>query len=221
MIVARQFLIHQHRQLLLTPAPRQKGSEPFCLGLATYNQLQDQVTEHARPPGELIIEQLLLEWLDAHREQALWLVPAFAFAEACIGIGLIISGAFLVIVATTLLTTDSATLKQIVPLAFAGALLGDHVGFYSGRWIGPGFHHTRLAEKYRSSVQKTEAIMLRYGALVVFVGRFIPAIRSLVPPMLGIAGFQPLLFTALDVAACVLWSTALGLILLGTSQVFS
>ena len=29
---------------------------------------------------------------------------------------------------------NSATLKQIVPLAFAGALLGDHVGFYVGRW---------------------------------------------------------------------------------------
>ena len=148
-------------------------------------------------------------------------MPAFAFAEACIGIGLIVSGAFLVIVATTLLTTETATLQQIIPLAFAGALLGDHAGFYAGRWIGPGFHHTRLAEKYRSAVQKTESTILRFGPMVVFIGRFIPAIRSLVPPMLGIAGFRPLLFTPLDVAACGLWSLALGGILLGTSQVFS
>ena len=65
----------------------------------------------------LIIEQQLLDWLDQYREQALWLIPLLAFAEACVGLGLIVSGAFLVIVATTLLTTGTATLAQMVPLA--------------------------------------------------------------------------------------------------------
>ena len=37
-----------------------------------------------------------MEWIQRHQDQAIWLVPALAFAEACLGIGLFVSGLFLV-----------------------------------------------------------------------------------------------------------------------------
>jgi membrane protein DedA with SNARE-associated domain len=147
----------------------------------------------------------------------LLLIPLFSFAESCIGIGIIVSGAILVIVATVLIGTDAATIAQIVPLAFAGAVAGDHVGYYTGRWFGPGFHQTKLAARYRESLQRAESMIRRRGAWAIFIGRFIPSIRSLVPPMLGISGFPALRFSILDTVACVLWALALGLILAGTS----
>lgn len=148
-------------------------------------------------------------------------MPAFAFAEACIGIGLFVSGAFLVIVGVTLLGTDTATLAQITPLAFAGAVAGDHVGYWLGRQVGPGFHHTAFAPRYRPSIVKAENLIRRFGGLAIFVGRFIPAIRSVVPGMLGVAGFRPGLYSLLNLLACLLWSMALAAILAGSVQMLN
>jgi membrane-associated protein len=163
------------------------------------------------------MDNMVLEWLERNREYGLLLIPLFAFAESCIGIGLIVSGAILVVVATVLIGADAATIAQIVPLAFAGALLGDHVGYYTGRWLGPGFHQTRLAARYRQSLERAETMIRRRGAWAIFIGRFIPAIRSLVPPMLGISGFPLLRYSLYDMMACLMWALALGLILAGTS----
>lgn len=144
---------------------------------------------------------------------AIYLVPLFAFAEACVGIGLLISGAILVAVGSLLLANDIASLGQILPLAMIGALLGDHAGFYTGRWIGPRFHGFAFAQKHRARLQKSEAMIIKYGPYAIFIGRFIPAIRSLIPAMLGISGFNRGRYSALDVAACLLWSACLGVIL--------
>lgn len=157
----------------------------------------------------------------SYGRQAIWLVPAFAFAEACIGIGLFVSGAFLVIIGVTLLGTENATLVQITPLAFAGALAGDHVGYWLGRRVGPGFHHTAFAARYQKSIAKAENMIRRFGGMAIFVGRFIPAIRSVVPGMLGIAGFRPGLYSLLDVLACLLWSLALATILAASAQLLN
>ena len=93
-----------------------------------------------------------------------------------------------------------------------GAVLGDHVGYYAGLWFGPRFHHTRIAIRYRDKVEKAEKLIRRYGAWVIFIGRFIPAIRSLIPAALGVSGFKRLRFSLLDILACALWSIALAII---------
>lgn len=59
-------------------------------------------------------------------------MPAAAFAEACLGVGLFFSSFILVATCSYLYTAEIATLAQMLPLAFAGALLGDHSGFYMG-----------------------------------------------------------------------------------------
>lgn len=141
---------------------------------------------------------------------ALLLVPLFAFAEACIGIGLLVSGAFLLIISTALYSSDLASLQMIVPLAMAGAMVGDHAGFYAGLYLGPRLHHLGLAERHRDRINRAESLIRRYGAWAVFIGRFIPAIRSLIPAALGISGFTRLRFSILDVLACALWATILG-----------
>jgi len=150
----------------------------------------------------------------------LLLIPVVAFAEACVGIGLLVSGFILVAIASLLYSSEIASLAQMLPLAFAGAMLGDHAGFYAGRWIGPGFHHTKFASKYQKGLSRAEDLIRRHGSAAIFIGRFIPAIRSLIPALLGIGAFNRLRYTVLDGLACLLWTAALGGIVLGTSNLF-
>ncbi len=138
-----------------------------------------------------------------------------AFAEACIGIGLFVSGILLVAVCTVIYSTDMVRLEVIVVLAWLGATLGDQFGFWVGCRLGPRFHHTGLAEKHREKLQRAEAMIVRFGSYAVFIGRFIPAIRSIIPAMLGISGFTPARYLLLDVCACLLWAMALAMIVLG------
>lgn len=164
------------------------------------------------------MEQIVSNWLQSHQAYAIWLVPAFAFLESCLGIGIFVSGAFLVLVASLVLANELASIELIVVLGFCGAVVGDQVGFHIGRWLGPRFHHLALVERHRGKINKAEDLIRGRGAVAIFVGRFVPAIRSLIPAMLGISGFRPWRYSLLDMCACAVWALALGLIVSGTGQ---
>ena len=142
-------------------------------------------------------------------------MPTIAFLEACPGIGIFISGAILLSVCTVLYTQGIATLPQILPLAFLGATIADHSGYYLGRWIGPGFHHTGFAIKRKAIFDKTEAMLVNHGEIAIIIGRLMTAIRSVVPLLAGISGLCPAKYTLYDLIACAIWTTGLGLLVIG------
>ena len=148
------------------------------------------------------------------------MIPLLAFLEACPGIGLFVSGVILLSVSTLLYTEQIATLSQILPLAFAGACLSDHLGFYTGRIFGPKLHQTAFAQKRMSEIAKSEAFILKFGTLSVLGGRLIPAVRSLVPMMIGISGNSRIKFSLVDITACSLWTSGLGLLIIGLDSTF-
>ncbi len=142
-------------------------------------------------------------------------MPLLAFAEACVGIGIFISGAFLLAVATFVLNSGLASLETICVLAALGAITGDHAGFYVGVWLGPNFHQTKLAKRYTAKLSQGEALIIKYGVWAIFIGRFIPAIRSVIPALMGLSEFDKTRYSAYDIVACALWSVALGTIAAG------
>lgn len=142
-------------------------------------------------------------------------MPTLAFAEACVGLGIFISGAFLVAVATFTLNYGIADIETICLLAALGAIAGDHAGFYTGVWLGPNFHHSKLAKRYSNALTQGEKMILKYGVWAIFIGRFIPAIRSIIPALVGLSEFNKTRYSAYDIMACGLWSIALGAIVYG------
>ena len=142
-------------------------------------------------------------------------MPAIAFLEACPGVGIFISGAILLSVCTVLYTQDIATLPQMLPLAFLGATIADHSGYYIGRWIGPGFHQTGFAIKRKAIFDKTETMLVKHGETAIIVGRLLTAIRSVVPLLTGISGLSPARYTLYVLIACDIWTTGLGLLVIG------
>jgi len=105
--------------------------------------------------------------------------------ESLIGIGLFVSGVFLLGIASYLLSQEIISSTQLAITAAGGAILGDHVGFFFGRFLGPRLHHTRLFIRHADRILKTEDMIARWGGIAVPIGRFVPAIRSIVPALLG------------------------------------
>lgn len=129
--------------------------------------------------------------------------------------GLVISGVLLLLVSATLYNNGIVGLELLLPLAFFGALLGDHAGYYFGRILGPRFHQIGIIKKYQANVAKAEDLIRRYGSAAIFIGRFIPAIRSIIPALVGVSGLQRLRYSIIDALACLCWVLALAAILIG------
>ncbi|MFQ3327642.1 MAG: membrane protein DedA with SNARE-associated domain [Porticoccaceae bacterium] len=165
--------------------------------------------------GARFIDEELLVWLSANKQSAWMSIPVLAFLEACPGLGLLASGILLLSVATFLYSEQLLILQQLLPMAFAGACIADHLGFYVGRGFGAKFHATAWAKKRAAQLNRTEGYILNHGASAILIGRFVPAIRSLVPIMVGGSGIGKLKFSLVDVLACALWSSALGLLVVG------
>jgi membrane-associated protein len=170
----------------------------------------------ARPrAGGYPIDQIILDWLKENSDIALIAVPVIAILEAFPGIGLFVSGAILLTVCTILYTEQIATLSQMLPLAFLGAAFSDHVGYYLGVWLGPRFHHAEFAKKRQKFLDRAEGMIRKYGSFAIIFGRLMTAIRSMVPLLIGISDMPRWKFTLFDLSACAIWTTGLGLLVMG------
>ena len=167
-----------------------------------------------------MIGDIFLEWVEAYHEYAFFIIPAIAFLEASVGIGLFVSGAILLSICTVLYTQGFATLWQMLPLAFLGATTADHMGYFLGRRFGPDFHHTRFAKKYKSNLGKAEAMLLKHGELSIIIGRLVPAVRSIVPLLTGVSGLPVAEYIRYDLIACAIWISGLGLLVAGFGGLF-
>jgi membrane-associated protein len=152
---------------------------------------------------------LISETLANNAEFAIPLIFLLACLEALVGIGLFVSGALLLGVVSYCLAQDLVTPTLIFFTALGGAALGDHAGFYCGRLWGPRFHLSTFARKHAARISRTEEMIANWGGVAVAIGRFVPAIRSIVPAMLGIGGFARLRFSIIDIASCTAWAGAL------------
>lgn len=166
------------------------------------------------------MDEAVLQWISAHRDYALLVVPAVAFLEAMVGVGIFVSGIFLLSICTYLYVEQLATLPEMLPLAFIGALLSDHTGYYLGRWLGPRFHQLGFVKNRAERVQKAEAMIRKYGEAAIIIGRLLTMVRSLVPLVTGVSGVTRLRYTMFDLLACLIWTTGLGLLVIGLDWLF-
>lgn len=147
-------------------------------------------------------------------------MPLFAFLEAFVGIGLFVSGAILLSICTYLYVEQIATLHSMLPLAFLGALLSDHSGYYIGRSMGPRFHDSAFAIKRAQKLKKAEQSIAKYGGFAIFIGRFVTPIRSIVPLVTGVSGMARAKYSIFDTFACALWTACLGLLVIGLDKLW-
>ena len=107
--------------------------------MSTPKILRLRASCHHRSERRLAIETYFIALLEANQSSAVLLVPMLAFAEACLGIGLFISGAFLVIVSSILFFTELASLPFICALATLGAAAGGSLRVLFGLFSGSPF----------------------------------------------------------------------------------
>jgi len=127
--------------------------------------------------------------------------------ETSVLIGLVVPGDTIVIVAGTAVGSPPEAVILGVAVVI-GALVGESIGFWLGRFLGPKIRDSRLGRRIgRENWDRSERYLKRRGGPAIFLSRFLPVLHSLVPLTVGMSEYSYRRFLAWTAPACVVWAS--------------
>jgi len=102
-------------------------------------------------------------------------------------------------------------LLAVIAVGSAGAFLGDSTSWYIGHRWGTSLlkRWDPVWRRMEAPLLRTEAHFAKHGGQTVFVGRFVGALRALVPLVAGTSGMPYRRFVPWNAAASILWVSAI------------
>jgi membrane protein DedA with SNARE-associated domain len=128
--------------------------------------------------------------------------------------GIPVPGETALITAGILASQGKLQIELVIPLAAAGAIIGDNIGYLiarkGGRWLleRPGRFHRQRLEVLRIG----EPFFERHGPKAVFFGRFILGLRVWASWLAGATRMPWRSFVFWNAAGGICWATSVGLI---------
>ncbi|AEW92793.1 hypothetical protein SCATT_04220 [Streptantibioticus cattleyicolor NRRL 8057 = DSM 46488] len=121
---------------------------------------------------------------------AVYLVVAVAvLAGSVLLIGAFVPTFTLLLTAGALARGGQVCLPGVIAVAAGAVVAGDFAAHRTGRLLGARPLSGRLGDRVRAGVwRRADALMARRGGQAVLVGRFVPVLRTLVPPWPGPPG---------------------------------
>jgi membrane-associated protein len=141
-------------------------------------------------------------------------ITAIVFIETGLLFGFFLPGDSLLFSAGLVAATRSdINIVILVLLVFLAAFIGDQVGYVLGRKIGRPYFQRRNSKRMQKMLAKSERFYERYGWWSVVIARYIPWVRTFVPPIAGTVKMNYYKFLTANALGALLWGT--GIILAG------
>lgn len=139
---------------------------------------------------------------------------AIVFAESGLFFGFFLPGDSLLFTAGILASQNYLHIVWLVVGSFIFAVLGDNVGYWFGKKVGPKiFTKEESVFFHRKHIQRAEGFYERYGNKTIFLARFVPIVRTFAPIVAGVGGMKYKNFLTYNIVGGFFWS--FGLILAG------
>lgn len=137
-----------------------------------------------------------------------WIVFFSALSESLPAVGLFIPGQTIVILAGFIAKLNGLNIFYVFLLAAMGAMIGDLIGYFTGRYYGYSF--LTAYGKYflfkKEYYEKTKAVMNKHSGKTIILGRFNSLTRAFAPFVAGSTDVSFLKFLIYDLIGCVSWS---------------
>jgi membrane-associated protein len=140
---------------------------------------------------------------------AVGLVFLFTSAETALLVGMIVPGEVVAILGGVLAGRGRVSYLAVTIAAVCGAWAGDSIGFLLGRKLGG----TRFVSRRRPRSARARHWLKKKGGIAIFLARFTPFFRTIMPPAAGGAKMPYSRFLSWNLPSGALWgavSTALG-----------
>ncbi|MBN9307851.1 DedA family protein [Devosia sp.] len=152
--------------------------------------------------------QLLLEQVAAN----LWLAIAFIFViaatEAVFILGLFIPSTPVLLLAGGLIAEGRLPFREVYLAAVIGAVVGDAVSYTVGYWLKDRIRTIWPFRSYLGLIDRGEAFFASHGGKSVFIGRFVPGVKAVVPGIAGMFGMDYRRFSVINVTSAFAWAAA-------------
>jgi membrane-associated protein len=139
-------------------------------------------------------------------------VTAIVFAESGLFFGFFLPGDSLLFTAGFLASQGIIPIAPLIVLAITAAIIGDSVGYWFGRKVGPMIF-SRPDSRWFSQRRLSEAhaFFEKHGPKSLVLARFIPAVRTFTPILAGVGQMHYGKFLTYNIIGGVLWAGLLPL----------
>ena len=155
-----------------------------------------------------LMDQSVL-FIQEHQAWAGLVIFIFAFGESLFILGLFIPATVFLFATGTLIGSDTIEAGPVLLWGIVGAIVGDALSFWLGRFLGPKMLRHKRLNPYRRNVARARLFFYRYGFLSVLIGRFLGPLRCFVPTVAGVMGMPEWRFQLANIISAVLWVPAL------------
>jgi membrane protein DedA with SNARE-associated domain len=118
-------------------------------------------------------------------------------------IGTLLEGETIVAIAGFAAYGGYLKLSYIIPIAIVGAMIGDQLFFYFGRYKGRKFLAKR--PQLEAKIERIHALLEHYHGWIIFGSRFMYGFRALIPMALGVSRVSAVKFFLLNFLGAVVW----------------
>lgn len=163
------------------------------------------VKDHILNPKVLI--DSLLETFGVYVYVALFVI---IFAETGLAVGFFLPGDSLLVVAGLFAAAGKLDLTILLISLFVAAVLGDTVGYFTGRKMGRTLF-TRPKSRFFNPkhIHKAHAFYEKHGGKTIVIARFVPIVRTFAPIVAGAAEMTYRNFIIYNIFGGLFWITSM------------
>ncbi len=149
----------------------------------------DSLFELLHQIKELLNPKVILDFLLGRGIAITYLaLVGIIFAETGLAVGFFLPGDSLLVVAGLFAAAGKLNVFILLSTLFVAAVIGDAVGYYSGRTLGPRIFSRQKSLVFRPShLQKAQEFYEKYGGKTIIIARFVPIVRTFAPIVAGAA----------------------------------
>ena len=139
-------------------------------------------------------------------------IAGIIFVETGLLIGFFLPGDSLLFSAGLVAAArDDINIAFLVFAVFLAAFIGDQVGYVIGRKIGRPYLEKHKSKGMIKMLEKSERFYERYGWWSVVIARYIPWVRTFVPPIAGAVKMNYYKFLSANALGALLWGAGITL----------
>lgn len=147
----------------------------------------------------------ILPSIEHFRVTGYWIAFFAALLETTIGIGLFLPGSLLILLLGAFSARGYLDIGDLILFAVLGAIIGDNINYFLGRkygnkWLKIGFWFLKFKH-----IEKAKYLMDAHGAKSVFLGRFIPGVKEVVPFIAGSVNMNKRTFMFWNILGAIGW----------------
>ena len=132
------------------------------------------------------------------------------FAETGLAIGFFLPGDSLLVVCGLFAAAGKLNVWLMWVLLFVAAVVGDAVGYYSGRKVGPAIFNRPKSRFFNPKhLKKAHAFYEKHGGKTIILARFVPIVRTFAPIVAGAAEMSYRQFAIYNVVGGFAWVTSM------------